>query len=203
MNFKALLTLGCLLLASLFVMVSKSYAQGVQSCSAVFTLMEPQKALRIYTSTSSFYKINSKLRDTGFSSLTPEEALLANSLKADLESLPEYRGIAYRGIRVNSTPEEIINLYPIGKMIDFTGFTSTSKNRDIARNFGSLLGHPGYKTVLFEFESSKGRSIEAFVKDYLKVEQEVLFAPSKFEVTSVSQVSPSEFVITLRDPLQK
>ena len=139
-------------------------------------LTEHEKAI-IYAYSDEGYEVNAELRK--FRELvTPEFAV---HLNAALSKLPSTNAVVHRGIwRMGSVLKMYQEAFKTGEVLTEYGFTSASKSRGIAEQFGEIV---------LDIASKNGKAIEKLTKFGASVmdnEQEVLFkSGSKFLVRSI------------------
>ena len=160
-----------------------------KSASEVTELTEHEKAI-IYAYSDEGYEVNAELRK--FRELvTPEFAV---HLNAALSKLPDTRRSVYRGIwRIDSVLKMYQNALETGEVLVEYGFTSASKSRSIAEQFGEIILH---------IASKRGKSIEKITRfgaSTMDNEEEVLFkSGSKFLVRDIVERS-NYTLITLKE----
>lgn len=149
-----------------------------KSAKEVTELTEHEKAI-IYAYSDEGYEVNAELRK--FRELvTPEFAV---HLNAALAKLPDTERSVYSGIWcIDSVLETYKNALKTGDVLIEYGFTSASKSRSIAEQFGEIILH---------IASENGKSIEKFTKFRASAydnEQEVLFkSSSAFRVLDIRE----------------
>eukprot|EP00435_Cladocopium_sp_Y103_P069868 s198_g34.t1 len=145
------------------------------------TSLNIHQAVEMYTQESHYYaEINYALRvDDG--KLLQQHAELIAALRQYLSGHQE-QGTVYRGVHLPASKHES---YTVGKTFLWPGFTSTTRDKRIAYNFGSWGGHGD--AVLFEIVLSKREGV-TYARDISNLsvfpgEQEVLiYCYSGFEV---------------------
>ncbi len=148
------------------------------SAKEVTELTEYEKAI-IYAYSDEGYEVNAELRKFR-EVVTPEFAV---HLNAALAKLPDTKMSVYRGIwRIASVLEMYQNALETDSILIEYGFTSASKSRSIAEQFGEIILH---------IASENGKSIEKFTKFGASAydnEQEVLFkSSSAFRVLDIRE----------------
>lgn len=149
-----------------------------KSAKEVTELTEHEKAI-IYAYSDEGYEINAELRK--FRELvTPEFAV---HLNAALAKLPSTKAVVHRGIwRIDSVLKMYQNAFQTGDVLIEYGFTSASRSRGIAEQFGEII---------LDIFSENGKSIEKFAKfgtSTFDNEEEVLFkSSSMFRVTGIKE----------------
>jgi hypothetical protein len=116
------------------------------------------------------YRINGKIHRNDLDSI--DKTYIKNMDKS-LDKLPNYKGEVYRGIKTGN-----INDFSsrVGENIKFKGYTSTSKDKEIANDFG--------KHISFVIKSKRGKNIEKQAS--AEYEKEILFKRNtKFKINKV------------------
>lgn len=90
-----------------------------------------------------------------------------------MRKLPDFKGVVFRG---NKSPDIVRKEYTTGREIFWSGFTSTTIDADVARQFAGPTG------VVFRIKINSGKSISAF--SALGGEKEVLLPPNAGLVVS-------------------
>jgi hypothetical protein len=121
------------------------------------------------------YQVNYNIHD---GKVDKSDEMFISNLDKSLAKLPDFEGVVYRGINDNNGVllEQLKGA--IGKDISWSGYTSTSLDKEIPMRFGANRG------IFFEIEVKKGKNVIDFSN--IKSEQEVLLERnSSFEVISV------------------
>jgi hypothetical protein len=132
-------------------------------------------AIWLYATTGGFWykRVNDPLR--GGNTLSETAQYVVDHLAAGLKKLPEYRGRAYRGIRVANL-SEFLGEYILDNIVTWRAFSSASANADYA-----VSGN-----VQFNIESHTGKILGDYAD--LREEREIVFLPeTKFRVQSLVQ----------------
>jgi ADP-ribosyltransferase exoenzyme len=146
--------------------------------SEITELTDYEKAI-IYAYSDEGYAINADLRKYR-ELVVPEFAI---HLNAALTKLPSTKAVVHRGIwRIDSVLETYRNALKTGEVLVEYGFTSASKSRGIAEQFGEII---------LDILSENGKSIEKLTKfgaSSFDNEKEVLFkSGSQFIVTNIKE----------------
>lgn len=148
-----------------------------------------EKAI-IYKYTNDGYYVNETLRESHGEKSLP----FANHLNTALSKLPSYNSVVYRGLEFTSSRLEKYRVaFKKNEPIIEHSFTSTSANRRIALQYGTLILRIFSKTGKFIENISK------FGIDSPLNEREVLFTKgTQFFVLDIKDETPY-FIITLEE----
>lgn len=155
-----------------------------ESAKDVIELTDYEKAI-IYAYSDEGYAVNAELRNLQGQQM-PE---FARYLNKALSKLPSKKGVVYRGIwRIDSILEKYRLAVKTGEILIEYGFTSTSRVRDIAEQFGEII---------LNISSKNGKAIEKFTKfgsSSFDNEEEILFkCGSKFKVLRI--IEKNNFIV--------
>lgn len=140
-------------------------------------------AVRLYSAESFLYKLlNSTMRNNDYTkvdTLGPFCFLLFHYVSNNIESDKDQ--VRYRGMQLT---DEMLNEYKaaIGQLVRWPAFTSTTKNREVAEQFGNTL----FIITVKYYEMLRQELSDISSLSLYSEEEEVLLGPqSEFEVTKI------------------
>ncbi len=138
------------------------------------TLSEDERGSLLRYKSSESYKINHKLRNGGYESLSEEDKSFVDNIDSALEKLPKYDGELYRTLFFLSGADmkQFLSTHEPGDIVEYPAYTSFSKTNDY---------NDAAQVFIHISNSSNGRDMESVDNG----ENEVLYGRnSKFVVKS-------------------